>query len=137
MGNDNSTPQAKYMACANKYLERRGYDIAIECHEAQGRQMVVAYSIERDAIVFAYVVGGAPLGQYPKLELTREEAELDMVDILPLLPDEYNDFTVCLDAIEINVLSNDRAIVRHHLNCLDTVYEPKQKVERLVEAVDA
>lgn len=103
---------------AARYLERKGYVIAERSWTcAAGKADIIAY--DEEALVFVQVTDNAP-------DDWMLDADLDVVDrkrseriaALFLQGHEVVDVQVRFDVISLQILDNDRALIRHHVNAL-------------------
>lgn len=112
----------KAIKAAAHFLDRRGYEIVAENWESEDGRAIDLVAREDDALVFADVRArrgadkGMPEGGG---EESRERREAAAAAWLSEHGGEAPaDTPVRFDDIAMMVLSDDRALLRHHVNCL-------------------
>lgn len=107
---------------AKNYLSRRGFEIVEqnwESPDSNGGFDIVA--IDEGALVFVTVKGrdGSKRGfAFDDASLSRDEFETLAMQFLAEHADEYVDCAVRFDVVSITVISEDRAMIRHHVNAM-------------------
>ena len=119
---------AKAKQAAESFLSRRGYDILDDGWEdPSGIVDIVAR--EGDVLVFAEVAvtrdsgRGFPRERSDEACRTAREASA----LAYLAEHDVTDMMVRFDTVSLVVLGGDRALVRHHINCL-SVGIPQQEL---------
>lgn len=119
---------AKAKQAAESFLSRRGYDILDDGWEdPSGIVDIVAR--EGDDVVFAEVAAtrdgsrGFPRERSDEARRAAREASA----LAYLAEHDVTDMTVRFDTVSLVVLGSDRALVRHHVNCL-SVGIPQQEL---------
>ena len=102
------------MEASVKYLERKGYELLDTDNE---EQMVVVFNEEEDALVFAHVTVSA--GDDFSESISRTEFEQYAIKQLPHFTDKYTNKEVRFDEIALKILGSDKALLRHHHNCIE------------------
>ena len=109
---------------ATRFVERRGYEVLDKNWTNEGlagRLDLIAQ--DEDAIVFIDVTATDHAeGGFSESSLTREQFELLAAMWLKDKSPE-DDITVRFDGIDMIVVSEDRALLRHHINKLSALTE--------------
>lgn len=108
--------RSRAVEAARVSMLRRGYDV-LDVDQEKGS--IVAFDDECGSLVFADVtVRRGSFADMPETKRYRSRREADAVDYL-IAHDEVADGTpVRFDRIDIDVIRDDRALLRHHINCL-------------------
>ena len=104
---------------ANTFVTRRGYEVLDEewgTPEEETRIDLVAK--DEDAIVFINVRARANGDSLPDENIDRKRMESNAARWLAEHPDAGSDVTIRFDTISMLVIGEDRALLRHHINCL-------------------
>lgn len=104
---------------ANTFVTRRGYEVLDEewgTPEEETRIDLVAK--DEDTIVFINVKARANGDSLPDENIDRKRLETTAARWLAEHPDAGADMTIRFDAISMLVIGEDRALLRHHINCL-------------------
>lgn len=105
---------------AEMFLNRRGYDILERTWETDGEDTPVdIVAKEDDSIVFVTVRArkGSDKG-FPESKLNREELEKFAVKWFTAHPDDCVDCAFRFDVVALMTLGPNRAMIRHHINCM-------------------
>lgn len=119
---------AKAKQAAESFLSRRGYDILDDGWEdPSGIVDIVAR--EGDVLVFAGVTVTRDSSRGFPRERSDEacRAAREASALAYLAEHDVTDMTVRFDTVSLVVLGSDRALVRHHINCL-SVGIPQQEL---------
>ncbi|EHF02643.1 hypothetical protein HMPREF1008_00288 [Olsenella sp. oral taxon 809 str. F0356] len=113
----------KAIAAAERFLDRRGYEILDTNWEApDGFGTVDIIAADEDTIVFVDVEATRGTDGFPAEENARGKREALAAKWLAENP-ERSDTAIRFDAISMMVVSEDRALLRHHINQLSTAPE--------------
>lgn len=96
------------------FLERSGYELVESVCELAGRKWIVAK--DGDELVFAFVTASYE-GWEHGLDVKREDFESAMSEYFANNIDSVPECLVRCDELSMHVVSNDRALLRHHVNC--------------------
>lgn len=116
---------------AAMFLDRRGYDIIERTWETgEGDEPVDIIAKEDDSIVFVTVRArkGADKG-FPESNLNREELEKFAVKWFTAHPDDCVECAFRFDVVALMTLSESRAMIRHHINCMSVGCDIDDPVE--------
>lgn len=106
---------------AEMFLSRRGYDILERTWETEGDEspIDIVAKDEADGIVFVTVRArkGAEKG-FPESNLDREALEKFAVKWFTAHPDDCVDCPFRFDVVALITLTESRAMIRHHINCM-------------------
>ncbi len=100
-----------------RFLECRSYEIVDRPQD--GEADIVARDAQEDALVFVEVKAHTSPGSgFPEAEVSdRAKREAGALTWLQSHP-ETVDTTVRFDKVDLLIVASDRALVRHHINCL-------------------
>ena len=105
---------------AEKFVTARGYEI-LESEDGT-REEELRYNLvakDEDTVVFITVKARANGDSLPEEACDRKALEADATRWLKEHASELdNDVRIRFDAISMLVIGEDRALVRHHINCL-------------------
>lgn len=110
-----------------RFLERRGFDIIERVWEKDEDAPVAIIAEEDDAIVFVKVQYRADGDAFPREELDQEAFEVFACKFLTEHKDDYVDRSFRFDVVAILIVSEDRAIIRHHINCMSEECVPAEE----------
>lgn len=105
---------------AEMFLNRRGYDILESTWQTDGEDSDVDIVMkDEDAIVFVTVKArkGTDKG-FPESKLDRKALEKFAVKWFTAHPDDVVDCAFRFDVVALMSLSESRALIRHHINCM-------------------
>lgn len=115
----------KAIKAAARFLIQRGYEVLETGWESEGGSAIDVVAREDDAIVFVDVFArrgtdkGMPEGGG---EASRERREVAAATWLAEHDDEEHvNLPIRFDSISMMVISDSRALLRHHINCLGEV----------------
>ena len=115
----------KAIKAAARFLIQRGYEVLETGWESEGGSAIDVVAQEDDAIVFVDVYArrgsdkGMPEGGG---EASRERREVGAATWLAEHDDEERvNLPIRFDSISMMVISDSRALLRHHINCLGEV----------------
>ncbi len=113
----------KVITAAERLLDRRGYEILDTNWEApDGFGTVDIVTVEEDAIVFVDVEATRGTDGFPEEENARGKREALAAKWLAENVDR-GDMSIRFDVISMMVVSEDRALLCHHINQLSTAPE--------------
>ena len=110
--------QSKAIQAATRFVERRGYEVLDEGWRPEGsKSQIDLVAQDEDAIVFIEVTANdSDEGGFGEGRTGRGELELLAAKWLGEHSPE-GDVSVRFDSISMIVVSADRALLRHHINC--------------------
>ena len=110
----------KAMHAAEMFLVRRGYDIIELTRETEGEDAPVdIVAKEDDSIVFVTVKARKASDKgFPESRPNREALEKFAVKWFTANPDDCVDCAFRFDTIALIAINADRAMIRHHINCM-------------------
>lgn len=111
----------KVYKAAALFLSRRGYEIIDEpWKEDKGMLPVDIVAREDDTVVFVRAKGqkAEESRSFNSEALDRDKLEAFAVDWFEKNADEYADCPFRFDAISMVVITEDKALLRHHINAL-------------------
>ena len=113
----------KAIKAAEKFLERRGYEVVESNWKSEGGNSLDLVAREDDTVVFVdvYARHGFDKGMPEEgSEGSRERREIAAAAWLSEHADDegYVDMPVRFDSIAMMLLSENRALLKHHINCL-------------------
>lgn len=115
--------QEKAITASEKFLERRGYEIIDTNWEApDGFGTIDIVAEDEDTIVFVDVKAARGTDGFPDEGKSRDKREILAAKWLAENSDRA-DMTIRFDAIAMMVVSEDRSLLRHHINQLSTAPE--------------
>ncbi|MDD7204199.1 MAG: YraN family protein [Coriobacteriaceae bacterium] len=114
-----ATIKDKANKAATTFLERKGYDI-LEEGWAHGTDAVDVIARDDEDMVFVDVLVKSAGLDMPEEKPDRGKFERIAAAYLAELGDEEN-FSVRYDMVSILVLSDSRALLRHHINALSAL----------------
>ena len=112
--------EEKVQKASERYLEHRGYEIIEskwESPEGTGTIDIIAKD-EDGTIAFIDVEATKEKTSFPEAHFTRENAETLAAEYLKDAPADVIDCCIRFDVLAMVVLGSDRALIRHHINCL-------------------
>lgn len=113
----------KSIKAAAKFLVQRGYKVVETSWESETGSSLDVVAMEDDTVVFVDVYARADLDRgMPEEggEGSRERREIAAATWLSEHAEDENlvDTPIRFDSIALMILSENRALVRHHINCL-------------------
>lgn len=116
----------KAVRAAGTFLARRGYEVLGTEWKSEDGGVIDVVARDGDAIVFCDVVARRGLDKGMPGdggEASRERREIDAARWLGERADDPDlvDVTIRFDSISMLVVGEDRALLRHHVNCLGSV----------------
>ena len=110
--------QIKANAASVKFFEHRGY--TIKSANENSPAPIVAIDEESETLVFASVLVSKE--GFASEETPREVMEQAAAEYLAAHAEELpENVTIRFDAVGVLVLSPERAMIRHHINCLGSM----------------
>lgn len=112
------------------FLKRRGFEIIErdwEAPEGDGGFDIIA--MEGDTLVFAKANGRDAKSTgfgFTDASFERETDEAHALQYMSLHADDFPECPIRFDSIAITVISEDRAVIRHYVNCMST-YDLKEE----------
>lgn len=106
------------------FLERRGFEIIErdwEAPEGDGGFDIIA--MEGDTLVFAKANGRDAKSTgfgFTDASFERETDEAHALQYMSLHADDFPECPIRFDSIAITIISEDRAVIRHYVNCMST-----------------
>lgn len=117
----NTDLQLRGIKAAKQYLRRRGMEVLTdEPFECEAGTIEIIAKDEDGALCFIGVTVAESSTPFPacKDEDRRMSLEAIAMSFLAVRGDEYVDCQVRFDRVDIRVVSDDRALIRHHINML-------------------
>lgn len=117
----NTDLKLKGIKAAKLYLQRRGMEVLNdEPFECEAGAIEIVAKDEDGALCFIGVTVAESSTPFPacKDEARRMLLEAIAMSFLAERGDEYVDCQVRFDRVDIRVVSDDRALIRHHINML-------------------
>ncbi len=112
----------KAIRAAATFLDRCGYEVIGTEWESEDGGYIDVVARDEDAIVFCDVQArrGVEKGMPGESLGVRERMEINAVKWFGEHGDDPDnvDVTICFDSIAMLVIGEDRALLRHHINCL-------------------
>ena len=109
---------------AARYLMRRGYNVLDRNWSCPaGECDIVAFDEDEDCLVFVEVKGRKGFDQGFPAEATTEEKRdrLEKIALFYLAEHPIADVRVRFDVASIVLVADDRALMRHHINCMAVI----------------
>lgn len=117
---------SRSVAATKKMFEAQGYEI-IDVQPSEYIDLVI-----KDDDALAFIAVKARRGELSSVIPSRDKMEQEVGAWLSDHPETTN-MTVRLDMIGVNIVSNDRALIRHHINVFSNNSLFSELLEELLE----
>ena len=111
----------KAMGAVRAFLERKGYEIVDEAWQGpEGIGGIDLVAVDEDGtLVFVYATVRIGTDDFPETHRARGLREALAAMWLTGNGDDYADTPVRFDEVAMMVVKENRALLRHHINCFD------------------
>lgn len=105
-----------------RFLERKGYEVIDrKWEDPEGVGSIDLVAKDGDELVFVDVVAHRSTDGFPEAHIGRELREILAAKWLGEHVEEYDNVSVRFDDVAMMVVSESRALLRHHINCFGTM----------------
>ncbi len=105
-----------------RFLERKGYEVIDRKWEGpEGVGSIDLVAKDGDELVFVDVVAHRSTDGFPEAHIGRELREILAAKWLGEHVEDYDNVSVRFDDVAMMVVSESRALLRHHINCFGTM----------------